>query len=111
MNPVFNEKIGNLKVVNNENLENVVYSVHYHIVCDYLGESLPNEFDVQLDAPTVDNFTDFNSLTKQQVLNWVHDSIGIEAHEERKNAMQTMIEQIVAAKEEKPKEVAPPWLA
>jgi hypothetical protein len=105
----FIESVGRLRATNADGLQNVVRTVQYKIVCEYLGERLVNMFDVELPPPDLQSFVSFNNLTQLQVLGWVKESLGQQDIENRKNAMKTMIEQIVAAKEIKPQEIASPW--
>ena len=105
----FIESVGRLRAINSDGLQNVVCTVQYKIVCEYLGERLVNMFDVELPPPDSQSFVDYNNLTQSQVLGWVKESLGQQDIENRKNAMKTMIEQIVAVKEIKPQEIASPW--
>lgn len=109
MQPTFNETILSVKTISNEQFENCVCSVKYQIVCTYKGESHINMFDVELSAPSAESFTSYQNLTQEQVLGWVRASIGEDELAERKDAMVTMIDQIIAAKEGQPIETALPW--
>lgn len=109
MSAEFIENISNIKVINNDNLSNIVCVAKYVIDCKYNGEVLRNMYEVELGQPDAQNFTDFASLTKEQVLSWVRASIGEDELAERKGAMVKMIDQIIAAREAQPVETALPW--
>jgi len=110
MTAVFHEKLGVMRVVNTDNLVNVVHSVQYELVCHYRGESLLNTFYVELEAPSSESFVGFEGLSQEQVMQWVRDGIGSDALEERKDAMQKMIDQIIDARDGSPRDVLPPWV-
>jgi len=109
MNANFIEEVKKLRVVDTDSLQRVVCVVQYKITCQYLGEEFVNMFDVSIPSPNPENFTDFNSLTKDQVLDWVRSVIGQQALDERKQAMILMVEQITQSKMQEPKEVLEPW--
>lgn len=109
MQSTFNETIVSVKTINNEQFQNCVCSVKYQIVCNYKGESQINMFDVELSAPSAESFMTYQNLTQEQVLAWVQEAIGEDALANRRSAMVTMIDQIIAAKENQAVETALPW--
>lgn len=110
MQPTFNETILSVKTISNEQFQNSVCSVKYQIVCGYKGESQINMFDVELPAPSAESFMAYQNLNQEQVLAWVQEAIGAEALENRRLAMVTMIDQIIAARVDEPSETALPWV-
>jgi hypothetical protein len=109
MSAEFIEDVQNIQVIAANGLSDVVRIAKYVIDCHYNGQSLRNMYDVELGEPDPNNFTDFASLTKEQVLSWVRASIGEAELAERKSAMVTMIDQMIAAQEDKPRTVSVPW--
>jgi hypothetical protein len=105
----FIERVDSLKVSNSGDLSSVVVSAKYHITCTYRGERLTNMFDVVLSAPDPTAFVSFERLTEDQVLSWVKSAMGEDDLNARKSAMATMIDQIIAGREDVPQELAPPW--
>ncbi len=63
-------------------LENVVYEVHWRYVKSLtLNEedySVNNNGVLKLSSPDPNSFTDYNDLTKAQVVGWVQTSLGQE---------------------------------
>ena len=111
MQPTFQETILSIKTISNEQFQNCICSITYQIVCNYKGESQINMFDVDLQAPSIESFIAYQNLNQDQVLTWVQDAIGTDALEKRRSAMVTMIDQIIAAREDKPRTASLPWQA
>ncbi len=109
MSAVFVDRVTKLKVADRQSLTNVVCVALYHITCSYRGESLDNIFEVELSPPDPSNFVGFDQLNEAQVLAWVRSEIGSQAIQKREEAMKTMIDQIIVAKTDDPKEVSLPW--
>ena len=69
--------------VSEDNLSNVVYCAHWRCSATEDGYSASVYSTCSLPAPDPANFTDYNSLTKDQVLGWIWangvDKAGTEA--------------------------------
>lgn len=107
METQFLENIESIKAHDIGEMRNVVKSVRYSLTCAHEGQSISNVFDVMLGDPEKNLFLSFDSLTKEQVLEWVYSKIGDAAMSNRKSAMIAMCQQM----NEKSvlKEIKAPW--
>lgn len=79
----FNWVISQMECKNEENLSDVVVTIHWRRNAsekieekDYFAESYGS---ISLKAPEKDQFTPYNQLTKEQVENWLNESLNVEA--------------------------------
>lgn len=64
--------------VSEDGLENVVKIIHWRLSATdgtYKAESYST---VSLDPPSADNFTNFNSLTEEQVIAWLESKLDVD---------------------------------
>lgn len=57
-----------------DNLNNVVLNVHWKLTLTYQGITDSIEGIYPLDPPNQEAFVDYNSLTEQQVLDWIFNA-------------------------------------
>lgn len=100
MNISYEYQIANLDVANINGMSDVVAAIHYRVVATRDGVDMQPVHSgvVELDAPS-DTFTEFNSLTKEQVEQWLKSKINVAAVEQ---GLKLQLEQMAA----QPKPVA-----
>ncbi len=83
MNISYEYQIANLDVASINGMSDVVAAIHYRVVATSEGVDVQPVHSgvVELDAPS-DNFTEFNSLTKEQVEQWLKSKIDVAAVEQ-----------------------------
>lgn len=109
MEPVFIEDVSDIKVVSCNGLLNEIVSAKYHLHCLYRDRNHTNNFFVDLSPADPETFSDFSTLTKEQVLSWVKDAIDSDTIINRKSAMVTFIDQCIEAEQDEPVSVVAPW--
>jgi len=58
--------------------DGAVYTVHWTVSLEESGHTASAYGSVGLGQPNPDNFVPFNQLTKQEVLDWVFETLGID---------------------------------
>lgn len=84
MNVIFEYQIANLDVGKVGGMSDVVLSIHYRVIAtaDGLDVRPVRSGVIGLETPDSSAFTDFNSLSKEQVKKWLKQNIDTEAIEE-----------------------------
>lgn len=88
----FNLEVLKPETVNEQGHTNIVKKVHFLLTGTYQGVVYEhvNELEFSLDGVNLDNITDFNSLTKSQVKEWIEDNKPMDA---LKHSIATQIKQ------------------
>ena len=69
---VFSWKIDNLEIItNHDTLQDVIKSVHYTYSGTYGEYSAQISGVVDLDPPLMENYTPYQNLTQDEVINWI----------------------------------------
>jgi hypothetical protein len=107
MNPTYTWEFPAFEVVYHDGaMANIVQVVHWKRIAED-GEYRAEAYGTaQLPAPTGDDFTPYENITKQQVTKWVEDSLGTSAMQALNNGL---IGQINDQKNPKSGPIAPPW--
>lgn len=58
--------------------DGAVYTAHYTVSLEQDGETAGAYGSVGFGDPSPENFTPFNELTKEEVLNWVFEALGVD---------------------------------
>ena len=102
--------INNIDVIQNETQTNVIRSFEWSITAELETETatISRVFytSAGLEQETVDNFTEFNSLTKDQCVSWVEDAMGIELESIKQELAVKVKQQILNSSKNI---VAAPW--
>jgi len=72
----FTEKISHIEVTQIDELTNVIKKCRYTISGELNNRTVTSFKEVILNDPIANDFVDFNSLTEELVLSWVHNKIG-----------------------------------
>jgi hypothetical protein len=99
----FSFDIANIKVYSNAQANNIVGQVRLEIVGELNGKTQKNFFPVDLDAPDYQQFTEYQLLSKEQVMQWVMEKVGQDQIDALKEGIQGVLEY-------EPPEDAPPVL-
>lgn len=66
---------------NLDSLNNVVRDVHWKVTATKDGVKRDVDAFVRLSSPSANNFTDYNNLTQDQVVEWVKSVLDVQAIE------------------------------
>jgi hypothetical protein len=88
----FTEKISNIEVTQIDELTNVIKKCRYTISGELNNKTFTSFKEVILNDPVANDFVDFNSLTEEIVLSWVHDKIGQSDVEALKKGIESLFE-------------------
>lgn len=58
--------------------DGAVYTAHYTVSLEQDGETAGAYGSVGFGDPSPESFTPFNELTKEEVLNWVFEALGVD---------------------------------
>ncbi len=110
MTASFKYNLDELKVYSTEQVQSIVKSVKFEIVCEHMGQTHKSFQTIEFAEPDHNNFTEFADLTQDQILAWVTEHLGQPEIDALKFGMQSFIEQ--EAKQAKPniETVKAPWL-
>jgi hypothetical protein len=72
----FTEKISHIQIAEIDGLTNVVKKCRYTISGELNNKTATSFKEVVLDDPIANDFVNFDELTEELVLSWVHDKIG-----------------------------------
>jgi hypothetical protein len=73
--------------------DGAVYTVHYTVSCEESGKTSGAYGSIGLGDPDPSSFTPFNSLTKDQVVDWVKTTLGSEQVAAIEAALEQQIQQ------------------
>lgn len=99
----FTYNILDVKVYSNNQANNIVGEVKFEIVGELNGKTHRNFFPVELDAPDYQQFTEYQNLSKEQVIQWVIAKVG-------QDQIDALREGITARLEQTPSSNSPPVL-
>ena len=88
----FTEKISHIEVTTKDDLTNVVKKCRYTISGELNNKIATSFKEVVLDDPEANDFVDFNELTEELVLSWVHDKIGLNDVEALKKGIESIFD-------------------
>jgi hypothetical protein len=100
----FTHKITSVKTYSKNGLDDIVHTVRYELEGELNGKKQTSFMPITFSEPDPSNFTNFASLTEDQVLLWVKDKLG----EAEVNALMHGLDSLL---KEKLDPLAPPLLA
>lgn len=108
---VFAYDVRDMKARTIGDMQNVVTSLTFVIQAvqgDVMRESF---FPVELDPPPAGQFQPFDTLTKQQVVDWAVQKVGQAQIDALKHGLESVIAEYIQSDEYAVKSVEPPWSA
>lgn len=75
--------------------DGAVYTAHYTVSLEQDGETAGAYGSIGFGDPNPENFTPFSELTKEEVLNWVFDTLGVDQVVAIQEALYQQIQQKV----------------
>jgi len=90
----FTHKITSIQAYSKEGLDNVVQTVRYEIEGELNGIKQSSFMPITFDEPDPSNFTDFSSLTEEQVLNWVTEKLGQDEINALENGLDSLLNEM-----------------
>jgi hypothetical protein len=110
MTTSFKYNLGDFKVYTTDKAQNIVKSIKFEIVCEYMGQTQNSFQTIEFAEPDFSNFTEFKNLTQDQILAWVTAHLGQSEIDALKFGLQSMIEQEAAQAKPTIETVQAPWL-
>lgn len=95
MSVTFTMDISNAKSTDMNGMNNIIKEVRFSLTGTDGINTVTNFFAVTLDNPTTENFTEFENLTRDQILQWVTDKVG----EDQINSLKTGITSELSSKQ------------
>ena len=104
----YTEELKNIKVKQIDGLTDVIVEVEWVLTATHSdGRVIENTQVVFLDPPDSTTFSEYSSLTKEEVREWIRKYVTDESVNNRKEGIEAVFEQNLQFEEPKPKET--PW--
>jgi hypothetical protein len=110
MTTSFKYNLDDFKVYSTEQSQNIVKSVRFEIVCEHMGKTKRSFMPIEFAEPDLENFTEFENLTQDQIFAWITDHLGESEIDALKFGLQSMIEQETMQAKPIIESVQAPWL-
>lgn len=99
----FTHKITSVKTYSKNGLNDIVHTVRYELEGELNGKKASSFMPITFNEPDPKNFTDFSSLTEEQILSWVTKKLGQSEIDAMMNGLDSLLN-------EQPDPSAPPVL-
>jgi hypothetical protein len=90
----FTHKITSVKTYSKNGLDDIVHTVRYELEGELNGKKQTSFMPITFSEPDPSNFTDFSSLTEEQVLAWVNEKLGQDEINALENGLDSLLNEM-----------------